>query len=256
MEKLLARAMSEESIREVWEVPGDEFFLRHTSRQVAEVTRAIAGHENGSPLIVLLERKGQVSEEGATEICIYTRDRPKLFAATVGALSQLGLSVHDANIHTSEAGWCLNSFIVLDETGRPPGRGRSARQDLTDKLSQMLSDPDSDPSPIRRRLSRQLKQLPTPTEVTISAKPDGDAHVLTLIASDRAGLLASIGLVFSELGIEVLSARIATLGERVEDVFTIRDAGHPDKRPGSKERIYLLENAIRQRLDPQIAREL
>jgi [protein-PII] uridylyltransferase len=69
-------------------------------------------------------------------------------------------------------------------------------------------------------------------------------------------LLASIGLLFAELDIDLIDARIATLGERVEDVFTIRDSGVADAERGSQERIYLLENAIRQRIDNEIAREL
>ena len=73
---------------------------------------------------------------------------------------------------------------------------------------------------------------------------------LTIIASDRPGLLASIGLLFLELGVTVLSARIVTLGERVEDVFYILDAnGH---LIDDKEQAYTLENTLRQRLDSQI----
>jgi len=255
-EKLLQRGLDEDQISAVWAVAGDDFFLRHTPRQVAELAVPIAGHRSESPLVQVLDRKGQVSEEGATEVCIYSIDRPGLFAATVGALSQLGLSVHDATIHTSEAGWCLNSFIVLEDSGRPPGRGQAERERLTTRLGSLLNEPDSQTSPTRRRLPRQLKQLPTPTEVTLTAKPETDTYELTIIASDRPGLLAGIGLLFAELGVNLQDARIATLGERVEDVFTINDLGATADESGSAERIYLLENTIRQRLDSQIAREL
>lgn len=255
MARLTARSMTEAEVRRIWEVPTDEFFLRHTPRQVAEVTAAIAEDDSSGALVLLLDHKGQVSEEGATEICIYTHDRPKLFATTVSILSQLGLSVHDANIHTSEAGWCLNTFIVLNEQGGAPVRSQSQRDGLIRKLTQVLADPHSEPVPIRRRLPRQLKQLPTPTEVTLTGKPDTEEMELTIIASDRPGLLATIGILFAELDIDLVSARIATLGERVEDVFTIVDRGCPEGTQ-RRERMYLLENALRQRLDNQIATEL
>ncbi len=252
LEKLAARGYDEAAVRQVWQVPADDFFLRHTPRQIAEVTAQIARHRGDAPLVLLLERKGQVSAEGATEICIYTRNRERLFATTVSALNQLGLSVHDANIHTADNGWCLNSFIVLDEDGKPPGRGKSRREALTRKLTDILADSRLELSPTRRRLSRQLKQLPTATEVTLTPRGGQGIYELTLIAADRPGLLAGIGGLFAELGIDLIDARIATLGERVEDVFTIRDAAAPEDA-SPEERAYLLAAAIRQALDDRIA---
>lgn len=255
LERLVRQGMKESDVFALWAAGGDDFFLRHTPRQVAEVTAAIAMHKGEGPLIVLLERKGQVSEEGATEICIFSRNRERLFANTVNALSTLGLSVYDANIHTAESGWCLNSFIVLDGEGRPPGKGREQRHRLTEQLREVLSDPEAELTPARRRLSRQLKQLPTPTEVTLESQGEPRSYELTVIASDRPGLLASIGLLFAELEIDLIDARITTLGERVEDVFTIRDAAAATDS-SMEERAYVLANALRQGLDTNTALEL
>jgi len=255
LEKLIKRGLNEDLVLTIWAAGSDDFFLRHTPRQVADVTAAIASHEGDGPLVMVLERRGQVSEEGATEICIISPDRERLFAITVSALSQLGLSVHDANIHTSDNGWCVNSFIVLDDSGRPPGRRAAERERLIQSLTDTLTDPDPDLSPPKRRLSRQLKQLPTPTEVTLTSKDDDRRYEVSLVAADRPGLLASIGRLFADLGIDLIDARIATLGERVEDVFTIRDSAAPADS-SIDERAYLLTNAIRQELDLQITREL
>ena len=241
-------------VTRVWQDVGDDFFLRHTPRQVAGLTAAIATHNNEEPLIQVLNRKGQVSEEGATEICIYLRDRPGLFAAMVCALGHLGLSVHDASIHTAESGWCLNSFIVLEEdSGDPPGRTSADRDHLTRELAGLLAAETA--APPRRRLTRQLKQLPTPTGVSLKHREGADGYELTIIASDRPGLLATIAMLFAELGVNLLDARIATLGERVEDTFTLSDLGSGSDPANIEERFYLLENTIRQQLDSTLARD-
>ena len=254
LERLLARGMDEAAVRAVWDIPGNEFFFRHTPRQVADLTERIANHDTRRPLVHVRERRGPGSSEGATEIFILTPDRPRLFATTVATLSQLGLSVFEANIHTSPNGLCLNTFIVLDQQGDAPGARLKDRETLTAELERALGDSESPAVPVKRRLSRQLKQLPTPTQVVLRNNPGSPHSELTIIAADRHGLLASIGGIFAELSLSVQGARIATLGERVEDVFAISDV---DGRPiVDRERIYLLENTIRQRLDDQIANEL
>jgi [protein-PII] uridylyltransferase len=42
-------------------------------------------------------------------------------------------------------------------------------------------------------------------------------------APDRVGLLAIVAAVFADLGLDVTAALVQTLGERVVDVFYVRD---------------------------------
>ncbi len=251
-ERLVAAGMAAAAIEHAWRVPGDEFFLRHTPRQVAEVTQLIHAHDvSREPLVTLIELKGQVSQEGATEVLLYTTDRENLFAASVLALSQLDLSICDANIHTSADGLCLNTYVVLTDEGKPLPRDGDRRTQLVDQLTKALADTTNLPDNGKRRLPRQLRQFTLPTEVSLSTADGASNSELTIIASDRPGLLATIGLLFAELGLAVISARIATLGERVEDVFEISSReGGPIT---DEEAVYLLENTLRQRLDRQVA---
>lgn len=76
---------------------------------------------------------------------------------------------------------------------------------------------------------------------------DGLATTVNILAADRPGLLANLSLLLLDLKLELSSARITTLGERVEDVFVVTDAqglGITDKA-----QLYNLENALRQKLD-------
>ena len=45
--------------------------------------------------------------------------------------------------------------------------------------------------------------------------------MLSLVCTDRPGLLADVALVLREQGLRVHDARVATFGERAEDVFQI-----------------------------------
>jgi [protein-PII] uridylyltransferase len=63
----------------------------------------------------------------------------------------------------------------------------------------------------------------TPTTITISTDENNARSVLELIAGDRPGLLCDVGKVLWEERVDLLGARISTVGERAEDVFYVTD---------------------------------
>ncbi|MCY1355514.1 Bifunctional uridylyltransferase/uridylyl-removing enzyme [compost metagenome] len=62
--------------------------------------------------------------------------------------------------------------------------------------------------------------------MTISNDAQRPVTILELTAPDRPGLLARIGRIFLEFDLSLQNAKIATLGERVEDVFFVTDANN------------------------------
>ena len=243
-EKLAAGGTDESDAKPVWALLGDEFLLRHTPERVADLTAAVLGHDAAAgPLVLMRNMAGQVPGEGATEIFVYTRDKPNLFAASVIAIDQLHLSVYDANIRTSEDGLCFNTYVVLDQERQPI---RGDRDALANHIRTAVAEPDIGTFG-NRRVPRRLRQLTRPTEATLFNRDGEPFSTLTVLTADRPGLLARIGLLFHELDISVLGARIATLGERVEDVFYLQTrAGGPITDPEFR---YTFENTLRQTLD-------
>jgi [protein-PII] uridylyltransferase len=57
----------------------------------------------------------------------------------------------------------------------------------------------------------------------VNVRPDerGAYHVLSIVASDRPGLLYAIARILSRQQIGLHTARINTLGDRAEDVFLV-----------------------------------
>ena len=237
-------------VLELWDEPGDGFFLHHTPTQVAAITRAIHGHDvHAGPLVALFEVSGEADATGATEVFLYARDRANLFADSVAAIDAVNLRIAAARVATSASGMCFNSYIVLDDDGLAVAdAGRRGR--LADRLTRAIAGGAAEIRP-ERRVSRQLKQFVTPTEVTLMTKPGAPTSTLRVVASDRPGLLATLGGLFVELGINVRSAGITTLGERIEDVFEITNqARHPITHSGQTQAVV---EAIRAKLDAEVA---
>ena len=221
----LSNTLSVIQVEEIWQDLGEDFFLRHTPVKIAELTEKILPYKLGNETFVELANNRRDSlGEGATQIYIYVQDKPNLFATTAILLSQFDLSVVDASVHTGPTGMCFDTYTVIDNSGQALHRDNPLRQKIIDGLVEAIEHPQALKQPGKRRLRRQLRELTHPTEVKLVNNPDAEATTLTILADDRPGLLAAIGLLFVELELQILSAKITTLGERVEDTFIIRDA--------------------------------
>ena len=242
LDDLVRHGTDPDDAEQLWAQLGDDYFLRHTATDVAWHTDAIIEHPaNGGPL-VLIKETTQREFEGGTQIFIYAPDQHDFFAVTVAAMDQLNLNIHDARILTSSSQFTLDTYIVLEADGSPIGNNPERIEEIRSGLIAALRNPDDYLTIIQRRVPRQLKHFAFPPQVTIHNDTQRPQTILEIIAPDRPGLLARVGQLFLDFDLSVQNAKIATLGERVEDVFFVTDA---DNQPLSDPQLCLrLQQAI------------
>ena len=200
----------------LWNQLDTVYFMRHDAEEIAWHARMLY-HRPEAEEPVVKARLNHVAE--GLQVMIYTADQPELFARLCGFFSRLGYSIADAKIHTTRHGYALDSFILLDPGQQLPYRDMIAliEHDLVARLSTRAAlEP---PSP--GRLSRLVRHFPITPEVSIRPDEKGDYYIMSVMAADRPGLLYSIAVVLSRHGVDLHTAKIATLGERVEDTFLI-----------------------------------
>lgn len=88
-------------------------------------------------------------------------------------------------------------------------------------LTEILQSNASLPEPEKGRLSRKSRTFPITPNVDLRPDASGNLFVLSIVANDRNGLLYSIAQVLRKYNINLHTAKIMTLGERVEDVFLV-----------------------------------
>jgi len=253
MTALRRKGMDEQAVLTLWKGFGDDYFLREDPRNIAWHSQAILEHATTDLPLILIQKTSYRIYEGATEIFIYSRDLPNLFAATVASLDQLHLSVQDARIMLTDDGQTLNTYTVLTEDNQPLSENPSYLSQIQQTLLEALDDPEDFPEIIQRRVPRQLKLFAMPTAVHISNDPTSLQTVIEVHTPDRPGLLARIGQIFVEFGIMVRKAKISNVGEKVEDFFFITDEEHqPISDP---ELCQQLQQRICQQLDEHIQHE-
>jgi [protein-PII] uridylyltransferase len=247
-ERLAAAGVAPEAALRVWQTLTDAYFLRHSAAEVAWHTGQLAAREPGdvSPLIAVAEHPGR---GGATVVLVYTHGRHHSFARATAALDQLGLSIQDARITPTADGGSLDSYLVLEDTGLAiTDRERMAV--IERHVQRALGERSAQAPAVARRVPRQVRMFTTPTQVSFSAEPENGRTLVEVVAGDRPGLLSEIGHVFWDQRVELHGAKVMTVGERAEDVFTVTDEMG---RPLGPARCQSLADALTHALDARIA---
>ncbi|MCL2524198.1 MAG: [protein-PII] uridylyltransferase [Betaproteobacteria bacterium] len=200
----------------LWKQLDTVYFLRHSAEEIAWHTRSLHYRiHNDQPVV-----SARLHDDGdSLQVMVYTRDQPDLFARIVGFFAREGYSIVDAKIHTTAHGYALDSFVMLDVQGRDSQREMIAY--IEHELEQRLIRQAPPDVPSAGRLSRQVRHFPIKPEARIVADERGGHFILSLIAADRPGLLYTVADILVQHGANLQTAKIATLGERAEDVFLI-----------------------------------
>jgi [protein-PII] uridylyltransferase len=219
--ELLARErVLPERAFEVWARFNEIYFLRYTAAEVAWHTKLLADREPGDTSFFVAVRS--TPERGGNAVLTYGPHRQQNFARTAALLDQMGLNIVDARITPLEGGLGLDTYLVLEDTGTPIADRHRAQQ-IEQQLWRVLQSPDAALPVVTRRAPRQVRMFTTPTQISFSDDPLQNRTVLEIIAGDRPGLLSEIGKVFLAEQIDVVTAKIMTIGERAEDVFYVTD---------------------------------
>jgi len=196
------------------------YFMRHSPEEIAWHTRVLYFRPNAEEPVV----KARVSdEEDGVQVMVFARDQKDLFVRLTGFFGRLGFTILDAKVHTTRHGYALDSFMLQDS-----GRSASYRDIVAlieHELSILLVNQDEPQRPASGRVSRQVRHFPVTPKVSLRADEAGRHHILSLTASDRPGLLYDVAEILAKHGVSVETAKIATLGERVEDTFLLTGGG-------------------------------
>ena len=194
----------------------EESFLRFRPEQLAWQAAAIDGVAVGETRV----RVRPIADNAdAMEVFVHSPDRDGLFAAILATLDRLGLGIHQARVLVGPNDTVFDTFEVLPAVSHacrvPEQVEATLRAALAGDLDRVRVS--------RRALPRQLRHFRFAPRIEFGATPDGRRTVLGLVAPDRPGLLADVAQVLRAGRLRVHDARIATFGERAEDIFQITD---------------------------------
>ncbi len=205
----------------LWQTLEVSYFARHDAADIAWHARSLWRHVHTEVPVV---RARPSSAGDGLQVLVYSPDRPDLFARICGYFDSAGFSILDAKIHTTKAGFALDTFQVVATNAMTPDHAGGYRDLISLVETQAALALASDgplPEPRRGRVSRRVKSFPVTPRVALAPDERAQRWLLTVSASDRSGLLYAIARVMAKNHVNLQLAKITTLGERVEDTFLV-----------------------------------
>jgi len=215
--ELALHAKSLEETKKLWKTFDVSYFMRHDANDIAWHTLQILKMLDTQKTIV----QCRISPLGeGLQVLVYTPDQTDLFARICGYFDQASFDILDARIHTANNGYALDTFQIISDNQLE--NLDHLILNIEAELTEFISQKTSLPEPSKGRLSRRVKSFPITPRVTLSPDEKSENWLLNVSTSDRMGLLYSISLVLAKHKISLQLAKIATLGERVDDTFLIQ----------------------------------
>ncbi|MEY2678211.1 MAG: hypothetical protein RLZ00_903 [Pseudomonadota bacterium] len=219
-------ALPFEAHKDLWATLDVGYFMRHDAADIAWHTRQLSrslsvAKAQDKPVGVTVRARLSPVGEGL-QVMVYSPDQPDLFARICGYFDQAGFNIWDAKVHTATNGYALDTFQVVSSHFEE--HYRNLINMVETGLTDAIVNAKPMPTVAKGRVSRRVKSFPIAPRVTLQPDERAQKWLLSISASDRVGLLYSVARVLAKHKVNLLLAKISTLGERVEDTFLIDGA--------------------------------
>ncbi len=209
----------------LWRHFGENYFQRFEASEIGWHTRTLCLRPAPARPVV----RARLSPIGeGLQVMVYAHDQPGVFARITGFFERHQFDIAAAKIYTTSHGFALDGFQVLARA-----RGSEHYRDLIHKVETGLAEalaPDRPlAAPPTGRVSRWVKHFPIEPKVEVMPTRAGGAWQVFASCADRPGLLSAIARSLLDHGLNLVDARVTTLGARAEDVFVVTGAALADE---------------------------
>ena len=162
----------------------------------------------------------------ATEIAIITADDVGLFSRIAGGVAACGANIVDARITTRKDGLTLDVLWVQDQNYQAITEKAKLNKMKTALKKAMTGQMDIDHAMETRwqQTPQRIRRISAPARVLINNHISSTHSIIEINGKDAPGLLYRITHALAGLGIQIQLASVSTYGDRVVDVFYVKDS--------------------------------
>ena len=162
----------------------------------------------------------------ATELIVIAPDHHGLFSLISGLVAASGYDVVGAKIITRSDGYALDTFFIQSKEKKP-----ILEDHLRNKLVKNISLGLEGNFDIEKALKIKWEEIPArfravkaPTRILVDNKTSENFTILDIKCKNAPGVLYKITKTLTSLGVQINTANVSTYGDRVVDIFYIKNA--------------------------------
>ena len=156
------------------------------------------------------------------KVVVYGKDREDLFVDILGYFQYRGFGILDAKLNTTNHGYVLDTFLI-DQSVMLNEDILRVQKACENELVQVLNNEREISVPEHaNKLSRRQKNFPITPRIELTPDEKEEFYILSITSTDTPGLLYKVASILASYKISIHSAKISTLGEKVEDVFLVK----------------------------------
>ncbi|MBO67983.1 MAG: [protein-PII] uridylyltransferase [Acidiferrobacteraceae bacterium] len=216
-----------------WDTLAADYFLRYRPEIIAWHTQILLS----TPITDLPLVSGRLQAESKTaQFLICSPRSDELLSYVTKGFDNEGMNIIDARVHMISSGLVLMIFVVLQNSNT--SLDEKELLSCSARIRSQLLNPSLASSTTPQRLAHKIKHFPIKTLVDFRSAPERGSTIMELTAQDRPGLLHQVANVLINCKVRLVTARVTTFGEKVEDVFLIQQLnGGEIKSKAQRERL-------------------
>ena len=160
-----------------------------------------------------------------SELIVIAPDHHGLFSKISGIVSSCGIDIVSAKIFTRNDGFAIDTFIVQDKGQKSIVEKRVQKNILLSLENGLQGNYDYQKELINRwqEIPSRFRKMKAPIRVSIDNISSTNFSLIEVNCKNSPGILYVITKTLAEQGVQINSASISTYGNRVMDIFYVKD---------------------------------
>ena len=194
----------------------DSYFNKNATESLKWQSQLIIQNKN-CDLVIACKNKF----DNLLEIFIKVDNSKGLFLKLTKTLEKSGLEIIDANIFTSTDDKLAANTFITKFSHHDRALNQSELKELSMRIIKNFNNYDDFSDSIKN--AKKKIKFQNKLNITNTHNTSKGRNLITIETSDRPGLLSDIARVFYDNNLSIFSARINTLGDKVEDTFELEN---------------------------------